>query len=149
MKAISLWQPWATFMAMELKKNETRHWSTSHRGPLLIHAAKRRMTRSEFTEMRYTIDHHIGMNHLSYGMLYDLPYGAILCEVDLMECQQIGHDNCPKKNSKNWKERAEYFFGNYDHGRYMWKTNHVKAFDIPIPFKGSQGFFNVPNEIFP
>ncbi len=42
MKAISLWQPWATFVALGVKTIETRSWKTSYRGPLAIHAAKRR-----------------------------------------------------------------------------------------------------------
>src|ERR1700694_3122793 len=41
MKALSLWQPWASLIAMGLKEFETRHWATSYRGPLVIHAAKR------------------------------------------------------------------------------------------------------------
>lgn len=41
MKAITLWQPWATAMAMGVKRIETRSWFTRHRGDLLICAAKR------------------------------------------------------------------------------------------------------------
>src|SRR3989339_577320 len=40
MKAISLWQPWASLCAVGAKLYETRSWSTSYRGPLLICAAK-------------------------------------------------------------------------------------------------------------
>jgi hypothetical protein len=40
MKAITLHQPWATLVAIEQKKIETRSWPTSYRGPLAIHAAK-------------------------------------------------------------------------------------------------------------
>ena len=40
MKAISLWQPWASAMALGLKRNETRSWETLVRGPIAIHAAK-------------------------------------------------------------------------------------------------------------
>ena len=43
MRAISLWQPWASVVALGSKRIETRHWSTGHRGPLAIHAAKRRV----------------------------------------------------------------------------------------------------------
>ena len=43
MKAISLWQPWATAIAVGAKRIETRHWPTKHRGPLMIHAAKRKV----------------------------------------------------------------------------------------------------------
>jgi hypothetical protein len=41
MKAISLWQPWATLVAIGAKTIETRGWSTSYRGPIAIHAAKK------------------------------------------------------------------------------------------------------------
>lgn len=40
MKALTLWQPWATLIAIGAKTIETRSWSTNHRGPLAIHAAK-------------------------------------------------------------------------------------------------------------
>lgn len=32
MKAISLWQPWASLIAMGLKQYETRYWSQSISG---------------------------------------------------------------------------------------------------------------------
>lgn len=40
MKALTLWQPWASLVALGVKTIETRSWSTSYRGPLAIHAAK-------------------------------------------------------------------------------------------------------------
>jgi hypothetical protein len=41
MKALTLWQPWASLIAVGAKTIETRGWSTSYRGPLAIHASKR------------------------------------------------------------------------------------------------------------
>ena len=41
MKAITLWQPWASLVALGLKTIETRSWQTAHRGPIAIHAAAR------------------------------------------------------------------------------------------------------------
>lgn len=40
MKALSLTQPWASLIAIGAKRVETRSWSTNHRGPVAIHAAK-------------------------------------------------------------------------------------------------------------
>jgi hypothetical protein len=37
---ISLWQPWAQFIADGFKPIETRHWSAHHRGQIGIHASK-------------------------------------------------------------------------------------------------------------
>jgi hypothetical protein len=38
MKALSLWQPHATLVAIGAKPYETRSWETSYRGPLAIYA---------------------------------------------------------------------------------------------------------------
>jgi activating signal cointegrator 1 len=131
MKAISLWQPWASTMGFGLKKNETRHWSTLYRGPLLIHAAKRKV------RVPWDIWDIVENNGLN---LRHLPYGALICKVDLIDCQQIGDDNCPLQDS------LEYKLGNYEHGRFMWITDNLKTVE-PISFKGRQGFFDVPDEL--
>ena len=39
MKALTLYEPYATLVALNLKKIETRGWRTNYRGPLAIHAA--------------------------------------------------------------------------------------------------------------
>ena len=39
MKAITIWQTWAEFVAAGVKHNETRSWATKYRGPIAIHAA--------------------------------------------------------------------------------------------------------------
>ncbi len=129
MKAISLWQPWASLMAMGLKKNETRSWATSYRGPLLIHAAKKKV---QWPDMAiWELINKRGMNLL--------PYGYLICRVDLIDCQKMIGLNRPEG-------RLEWEFGDYSCGRFMWITDNVKTFD-PIPFRGSQGFFEVPDSI--
>ncbi|MDP9101622.1 MAG: ASCH domain-containing protein [Actinomycetota bacterium] len=40
MKALSLTRPWTTLVLHEGKQVENRTWTTSYRGPLLIHGAK-------------------------------------------------------------------------------------------------------------
>src|SRR6185436_9203151 len=40
---ISLWQPWGSLWCSDAKEHETRHWPTSHRGWLAVHAAKRKI----------------------------------------------------------------------------------------------------------
>ena len=39
MKAITIWQPWASMLACGAKQYETRSWATKYRGPIAIHAA--------------------------------------------------------------------------------------------------------------
>ncbi len=40
MKALTLYQPWATLVAIGAKRVETRNWTTSYRGQLAIHVSK-------------------------------------------------------------------------------------------------------------
>ena len=42
MKALTLWQPWASLIGLGVKTIETRSWPTAYRGPLTIHAAARK-----------------------------------------------------------------------------------------------------------
>src|SRR5690606_37683457 len=39
-KALSVWEPWASLIATGVKRHETRHWETTYRGPIAIQAAK-------------------------------------------------------------------------------------------------------------
>src|SRR4051812_34650242 len=39
-KCLTLLQPWASLVALNARKIETRSWRTWYRGPLLIHAAR-------------------------------------------------------------------------------------------------------------
>lgn len=46
MKALSIREPWATAVVMGWKDIENRSWSTTYRGPLLIHAAATVLSRA-------------------------------------------------------------------------------------------------------
>ena len=50
MKLLSLWEPWATLMAIGAKKIETRSWATSYRGWLAIQASKGGLSKQHLAE---------------------------------------------------------------------------------------------------
>lgn len=113
MKALSLWQPWATLIAVGQKRIETRHWPTTYRGPLAIHATKRRpeTNRSEdgpvgelYCEQRCCdgkitaqwIPPEDGAGWALYTELDDgkwhtihMPLGAIVATAELVDCVRI------------------------------------------------------------
>ena len=41
MKALTVMQPWAQLLILGATRYDIRCWKTKHRGPLLIHAARR------------------------------------------------------------------------------------------------------------
>lgn len=120
-KAITLWQPWASFMARGMKKNETRSWSTSYRGPLAIHSAKK---------LQKGFPGDIGMfaiNKLGYPFRW--PLGKVICVVELETIEKIiGPPADP----------IETMLGDYTPGRYLWQTKMIQVFDEPIPAQGHQ-----------
>ena len=125
-KAITLWQPWASFMALDLKKNETRSWGTDYRGPLAIAAA----VREPRTEI--PIDVYVfGIEKL--GPFKSWPRGGILCVRNLYSTV---YD--PFKPV----DPVEAMLGFYGPGRVAWRTRMLKVFDEPIPVKGKQGLWD-------
>ncbi len=80
--------------------------------------------------------------HLALAALSveSLPLGEILCVVDLTSVVRI--DGSPLFISD--QERA---FGDYTPGRFMWMTGNLRRAKKPIPWKGRQGLFDVPDDI--
>lgn len=154
--AISLWQPWATAVALKSKEYETRHWSTDYRGPLVIHAAKR-LVRSEMELLRCRYFWRAALklppNLTIWGRV---PFGALVAVCDLTGCfptEEIrpGYLDQPRICSDpahggvgTWTERD---MGNFESGRFAWHLENVQALPEPIPFKGAQGFFRVPKSL--
>jgi len=131
MKAISLWQPWATAMALGIKKIETRSWSSWYTGDIAIHAA-----------MKFTREaRHFAEIECALGRLPNrLPFGVLLCVVNLKECDYA--EDIVQNISA-----IERLYGDYSPGRFAWITDNLRVFKEPIPYRGMQGIFEIPDSI--
>ena len=133
MKALSLWQPWASLVAFGKKKVETRPWTTRYRGPLAIHAALRRPHRNFGCSYAGA---HILYLMAAYGIeMKTLPLGSVLCIVNLVDVRRTQDVSLELSVS----ERA---FGNYEDDRYAWFFEDVWRFERPIPAKGNRMLWN-------
>jgi hypothetical protein len=126
-KAISLWQPWASLIAAGLKRHETRHWLTQYRGAIAIHASK-------------TLDRAGAPDALCdavFGLDWrdTLPRGAVIATAELT---QVHHAATIVARLT----RADLASGNFAAGRFAWRLDSVRALDEPIPLIGRQGLFN-------
>jgi hypothetical protein len=141
MKCISLWQPWATLWLLsdpDEKVFETRHWYTSYRGPLLVHAAKKRD--GEILSAVYDPDVIAAFVRHGINTIEDLGFGAIIGQVKLVGCARMDRMPPPSKR--------EASFGDWQPDRYAWERGPApRRFAYPIPYRGSQGFFDVPDSI--
>ena len=132
MKALTLHQPWATLIAIGAKTIETRSWPTNYRGPLAIHAAK---AFPEYARERF-FDWQIRepLYDFGYKKLADMPLGCMVCFCTLTDVVRIA-------KGVETPQGAEWYFGDYSLGRYMWKLTNVHSFSEPIPARGAQGLW--------
>ena len=133
MRCLSLWQPWASAVALGLKRIETRHWSTNYTGKLAIHAAK-----------RWTGDERD--TAAMFAGLYDLrlaspPLGAIVATARLVRCDRS--EDILRRGIGEMEEA----FGNYGPGRFGWILDDIAMLAEPVPFRGMQGLFDVPDDL--
>jgi activating signal cointegrator 1 len=140
MKAISLWQPWASLWCSKRKVHETRHWRCSHRGWLLVHAAKRFETDFDLNDrLRLILDDEFGAHWAE-----DLPTGALIGMVNVVDCPPTLTPLGDAAASDDDRE-----CGDFGPGRFAWKRDAFRLFEQPIPFRGRQGVFNVPDDVIP
>ena len=121
MKAITLCQPYAAWVAEGLK-DETRTWTTKHRGPLAIHVSQR-------------VDHEamgtIGGPYHAARMLNER--GKIICVANLVDVRPMRPED-EGRAKIGWSDR-----------RHLWILRDV--FRVPpLPWKGSLGLWWVPDE---
>lgn len=168
MKAITIWQPWASLLACGAKRFETRSWATSYRGPIAIHAAKKdplaiMQSLPVKTQQKIfsTLYEHF---NIQGGALEKLPTGAVIATAELVNCWYIVHNpgtdvdvakHIPigaesMTRDKHAPDFADYFvptdqemlFGDWTPGRYAWELANVKMLDKPIHAKGMQRIWN-------
>lgn len=135
MKAITLWEPWATLVALGIKQYETRNWYTNHRGPLAIHAAGKGSFHNYYMKAAQT---NIVAPDLK---IEDLHFGAIVAVVELTSCVEITPQMIRQMTVK------ELMVGDWDEGRFAWKFENLRILKTPLICRGAQGFWNIPSEI--
>lgn len=166
MKAISLWQPWATLMAINRRNEalgtypshkakgiETRSRAIRYRGELAIHAAKH--WRRELHNLCSAEPFRrvlVGGGYAPASDTCELPFGAIVAVgrlVDVRRTEDLRAVPTVIIGPWTWRVDAiEKAFGNYDDGRYGWLFADVRALPHPVPCRGYQMTpWDVPPEV--
>ncbi len=135
LRVMSLYQPWATLMAIGEKVFETRSWSTRYRGLVAIHAAKSTLCDDMRTERYYAA---------ALANEGPLPHGEVVAVGRLHDVQRteitggfLKHHHCD----------SEIAFGDYSSGRFAWAFPDVWRLKEPIKFSSHQGLFNAPTAL--
>lgn len=154
MKALSLWQPWASAVALGSKRIETRAWSTNYRGPLAIHAAKR-CVMDELDSYQRDPSWAAALGIVparpsgAEESLKVLPFGCVVAVCDLVDC--VLTESLPTLFDEGidididyggWTERQ---MGDFTPGRFAWILVNVRKLALPLPLRGAQGLFTIPD----
>lgn len=131
MKAISLWQPWASLIACGVKVHETRHWHAP--GWLIgqriaIHAAKK-LIADPGEDLAELLSDEFGGH-----WVMDLPRGAIVATATLANC-------CPTMERLCLTSREDAICGDWHPGRFAWHLTEIRKVDPPQPYRGAQGIW--------
>lgn len=144
MKAITIWQPYASLVACGAKKYETRSRPVSYRGPISIHAAMRDYDPLKlnpyFAKATTNALKNAGLS------LHCLPLGYVIATAELVGCWKIGQRvlgtlSIYLADGALGITGDELIFGDWTPGRYALELANVKRLDSPIPAKGQQGLW--------
>lgn len=145
MKALSVWQPWASLLMAGIKSYETRGWEppVDLMGTrILIHASAttRGIGHYNAPALRGTAARQEARARLGLD-LRALPYGCILGSARLAFVLFAGQGLASDVLDD---EKA---LGDWSPGRYAWRLTDHLPLDRPIPWRGQQGLFDIPDHI--
>jgi hypothetical protein len=100
-KALTLWEPWAALVSLNIKTIETRSWPTNYRGHLIVHAGTRwgpgcpdGATCHHSCKARcWRTENCSPLSTFPQDTWPDFPSGAIVATAELIDCVPM-HDTC-------------------------------------------------------
>lgn len=128
MKALTILQPYATLIASGEKRVENRTWQMHHRGDLIIHAGK---SKSELD--------------LDRGEPWPegMPRGAIVAIAEVAECIHVN-----AKHRGHCQQRFPWLLTHcHAFGPWCIVLENVRRLAEPIPYRGAQGVFDIPDDV--
>lgn len=131
MKCLSVQQPWASLICSGIKDVENRSWRVNDApGKILIHAGKTQRIIDDLPLFYEVIINNASINGIM-PEIDNMPLGAIIGWADI-----VGFED---DSDSIWAgDKA-------DHGsEWKWKIGKVGLFKEPIPYRGKQGLFEVP-----
>ena len=130
MKALTVKQPWASLIAQGLKDVENRTWKTNYRGKILIHAAATAVKEGWDALNEAQLVKVFNQKEKLYGGNEDLPNGAIVGSVEIVDCV--------KNHPSIWAEQ----------GVWNWVLKNPVMFDEPVTgVKGKLSLWEYEGEI--
>ncbi|HET8631127.1 MAG TPA: ASCH domain-containing protein [Thermomicrobiales bacterium] len=139
-KAISLYQMWASAVARGVKRVETRSWRTEYRGILLIHAsAKVPEDVAAWLDTDQPLRDLCAQHELRHR---DLPKGAVVGVAYLGGCLSTDSERLDEWIVRECAEPDdEYLLGDFSPGRHGWLLGAACELRWPVKARGYPGLW--------
>lgn len=153
MKCLSIQQPWAWAIVTGLKRIENRTWRTPHRGPMLVHAGKTQLRMKDSSLSKWWAEYVPEASFPSVVREAEQHCGMIVGVVELVACTCVDGQavKLAERWEQNYRDRGERIsqqmrFMDIRLGTIYWVVRPIAAFERPLPWKGTLGLFDVPDE---
>ena len=151
MKALTIWQPWATLIMAGAKPYEFRHWDyrARERGlegqRIVIHAGARKISREEVQEILLRIE--AGHSALKPELARPIVERALTSPGSLPLASGLGTAilGTPRKASHLF--RGVVPEQDIDPVVWAWPLSAIEVFAHPVPARGFQGFWTWPERV--
>jgi len=127
MYAVTIHNPWAELFRTRLKWVENRTWPLMYRGPMALHASKKRLHASDREDYPNAV------------------FGAIVATAILVTTIHI-------TSLAKWERAGDRFSSlvlghRYTEGPFCWVFRDVRPLDAPIFCRGYQGLWMAPESL--
>lgn len=157
MKALTIWQPWASLIMIGAKPYEFRRWDYRKRAPALegqrivIHAGLRRVRPREVQELLFNL---WGYGEAATGLVHE-PARQLLVKIGFRDGDggvQLPHAHALGTAILGTPRLAHEIYGDgdsdrIDHHVWAWPLTDIEPFEPPVPMRGFQGFWTYPERI--
>jgi hypothetical protein len=150
MKAITIWQAWASLIMAGAKPWEWRGWPAPNRlvgTRIAIHAGARPVRLTEIAEL--VIEIRGGASSLVADVALDLLDSLHHSAWPLSSVLGTARLGAPI-SALAWAQQhlaAGYDSSRIDHHKFAWPLTDIERFEPPIPARGAQGFWNWPEMV--
>ena len=117
-KAITIIEPFPTYMLLDLKHVETRSRPSNYRGPIYIHVSKKPVKEEWKSNPFYKMAERLGFH-----------FGMVVAMADMVDCYQMTEENIALVSE------TEKQCGFWEPGRYAYVLENICPIE-PFPARG-------------
>lgn len=139
MKALTILQPWASFIAGGHKQIETRSWRTDYRGVIAIHAGKKPERDNLFSPEAQARQAVCAYRGFEAGAA-KFQAGAVVAVAALAACART-------EDLRNKLGPLEIALGDFSDGRFGWVFSRVAMLREPVLCRGAQSLWTLPDDV--